>query len=69
MSDHIFKNVELTGTSTSGSDDAIKNALAKANESIRDIQWFHVIDSRGYVKDGVVNTWQVTIKVGFRLAD
>lgn len=69
MSDHIFKNVELTGTSTSGSDDAIKNALAKANESIRDIQWFHVIDSRGYVKNGLVHTWQVTIKVGFRLAD
>lgn len=69
MSDHIFKNVELTGTSSKSSDDAIQNALDKASKSIRGIHWFNVTETRGYVEDGKVQSWQVTLKIGFRLDD
>ncbi|MFT3720881.1 dodecin [Pseudorhodoferax sp.] len=67
MNDHVYKHIELTGSSSLGSDDAVKNAIAKAGESIRHIQWFQVIDTRGHVKDGKVAHWQVTLKVGFTL--
>jgi len=67
MSNHIYKLLELTGTSTLGSDDAIAKAIAKASESVRNIQWFEVIEQRGHVADGKVAHWQVTLKVGFTL--
>ena len=67
MSSHIYKLLELTGTSTVGSDDAIAKAIAKASESVRNIQWFEVIEQRGHVVDGKVAHWQVTLKVGFTL--
>ena len=67
MSNHIYKLLELTGTSTAGSDDAIAKAIAKASESVRNIQWFEVIEQRGHVVDGKVAHWQVTLKVGFTL--
>lgn len=67
MSSHIYKLLELTGTSTLGSDDAIVKAIAKASESVRNIQWFEVIEQRGHVVDGKVAHWQVTLKVGFTL--
>ena len=69
MENHTFKHIDLTGTSTESSDQAVNNALAKASESVRDIQWFKVTETRGYVSDGKVKTWQVSITVGFRLAD
>jgi len=67
MSSHIYKLLELTGTSTVGSDDAIAKAIAKASESVRNIQWFEVTEQRGHVVDGKVAHWQVTLKVGFTL--
>ncbi|WP_213955582.1 MULTISPECIES: dodecin [unclassified Variovorax] len=67
MSTHIYKHIELTGSSPNGSDDAVKNAIAKASESVRNIQWFEVLETRGHVKDGKVAHWQVTLKVGFTL--
>jgi len=67
MSNHVYKLLELTGTSTVGSDDAIAKAIAKASESVRNIQWFEVIEQRGHVVDGKVAHWQVTLKVGFTL--
>ena len=67
MSNHVYKLLELTGTSTVGSDDAIAKAIAKASESVRNIQWFEVIEQRGHVADGKVAHWQVTLKVGFTL--
>jgi flavin-binding protein dodecin len=67
MSNHVYKLLELTGTSTVGSDDAITKAIAKASESVRNIQWFEVIEQRGHVVDGKVAHWQVTLKVGFTL--
>ena len=67
MTEHVYKSVELTGSSSNGSDDAVRVALAKASESIRDIRWFEVLDTRGHVKDGRIAHWQVTIKVGFTI--
>jgi len=69
MSAHIYKKVELVGSSTTGSDDAIRNALARAKQSIRNMDWFEVAETRGHIVDGEVAHWQVTLKVGFRLDD
>jgi dodecin len=67
MSTHVYKLIELTGSSPTGSDDAVQRAIAKASESVRNIQWFEVCETRGHVVDGKVAHWQVTIKVGFTL--
>lgn len=67
MSDHIYKQVELTGSSPNGIEEAVSNALAKAHETVRNIQWFNIIETRGKVEEGKVAHWQVTIKVGFTL--
>jgi flavin-binding protein dodecin len=67
MSDHVYKSVELTGSSNKSSDEAIRIAIERASKTIRDIRWFHVTDVRGHVEDGKVAHWQVTLKVGFTL--
>jgi len=67
MSAHIYKKVELVGSSTKSSDKAVENALEKAGESIRNIDWFEVTETRGHVVDGKIAHWQVVVKVGFRL--
>ena len=67
MSNHVYKLVEIVGTSPSGTDDAIRNAIETAALSIRNIDWFEVIESRGHVKDGNIAHFQVTLKVGFRV--
>ncbi|HYP82517.1 dodecin [Variovorax sp.] len=67
MSNHVYKILELTGSSTEGSDDAVRRAIAKAGETVRNIQWFEVLETRGHVTDGKVAHWQVTVKVGFTL--
>ncbi|MDB5730293.1 MAG: hypothetical protein JWQ03_188 [Variovorax sp.] len=67
MSDHIYKLIEITGTSTVGSDDAVQRAITKASESVRNIQWFEVTETRGHVVADKVGHWQVTLKIGFTL--
>ncbi len=67
MSDHVYKSIELTGSSESSIEDACQRAVSKASETVRNIRWFEVIDTRGHVEDGKVAHWQVTIKVGFTL--
>ncbi|MGO1767811.1 hypothetical protein CAP48_06135 [Advenella sp. S44] len=67
MSDHVYKHIELTGSSKTSIEDAVNNALAKANETVRNIQWFSVTETRGHVVDGKVAHWQVSIKAGFTL--
>jgi dodecin len=67
MSNHVYKLIELVGSSPSGIEDAVQNALAKAHESVRHVQWFRVEETRGHVVDGKVAHWQVTIKAGFTL--
>ena len=69
MPDHIYKHLELTGSSTKSSDDAIRNALAKAAKTMRNMHWFEVVETRGHIDRGKVAHWQVTIKVGFTLED
>jgi flavin-binding protein dodecin len=66
-SKHVYKLIELTGSSPTSSDDAVAGAIAKASESVRNIQWFEVTETRGHVKDGKIAHWQVTLKVGFTL--
>lgn len=67
MSDHVYKIVEMTGTSTTGTDDAIRNAIARASKTVHNLRWFEVIEVRGGIDAGAVNSWQVTIKIGFTL--
>jgi dodecin len=67
MSDHVYKLVELVGSSTTSTDDAIRNAVETAAKTLRNIDWFEVIETRGHVADGKVAHFQVTLKLGFRL--
>ena len=67
MSNHVYKTLELTGSSPTGIEDAVKSAIAKAHETVRNIQWFNVTETRGHVVDGKVAHWQVTVKIGFTL--
>lgn len=69
MTEHTYKHIELTGSSEESSDQAIQNAIAKASETIKHMHWFNVIDTRGYIEEGGVKYWQVTIKLGFRMED
>ena len=69
MSSHVYKHIELTGSSTTSIEDAVGTAIAKASSSVRNIHWFEVIETRGQVENGKVAQWQVTIKVGFTLED
>jgi flavin-binding protein dodecin len=67
MSDHVYKMLELVGSSSTGTDDAIRNAIEKASRTLRHIDWFQVLETRGNVADGKIAHYQVTLKVGFRL--
>lgn len=69
MKDHVYKQVELTGSSTSSMEDAIQAAITRASKSLHNMKWFEVTESRGYIESGKVAYWQVTIKVGFTLED
>jgi flavin-binding protein dodecin len=67
MTAHTYKIIELVGTSLNGTDEAIQNGIAKAAQTIKHIDWFEVIESRGHIVDGKVQHFQVTMKVGFRI--
>ena len=67
MENHIYKLLELTGTSATSMEDAVNNALARANQTIRNMRWFQVTETRGDIENGKVKHWQVTIKIGFTL--
>jgi len=69
MSNHVYKIIELAGSSTKNIEDAVSNAIDKASTSIRNIDWFEVVETRGHVENGKVAHWQVAIKVGFTLED
>jgi len=69
VTDHVYKTIELTGSSSTGSDDAIRNAIDKATGSVRHMDWFEVVETRGNIRDDKVAYWQVTLKIGFRLED
>jgi len=69
MSDHVYKMVEIVGSSKEGIDDAVRNAIETTAKSIRHISWFEVVKTTGHVVDGKVAHVQVTLKVGFRIED
>ena len=69
MSDHIYKIIELVGSSTKGTDEAINNAVERATKTLRNMDWFEVVETRGHLQDGKVAHYQVKIKVGIRLED
>jgi len=69
MSDHVYKVVELVGSSSKGSDDAIQNAISRASSTLKNLDWFEVVETRGHINDGKLAHYQVKLKVGFRLND
>ena len=69
MPDHVYKHIELTGSSKTSIEEAIQNAVVKTNQSVRNMRWFEMVDLRGHIDNGIVSHWQVTIKVGFTLED
>ncbi len=69
MKDHVYKLIELTGTSPLSIEDAVTNAIKRANRSVKRLCWFEVVETRGNIDKGKVQHWQVTIKVGFAIDD
>lgn len=69
MSEHVYKSIEITGSSPQSIQHAIETAIAKASKTLRNLHWFEVVETRGHIDDGKVAHWQVTIKVGLRLDD
>jgi dodecin len=67
MNDHVYKTIEITGSSSSGVDDAVAKAISKASETVRNLDWFEVASIRGRIVEGRIGHVQVTLKVGFRL--
>lgn len=69
MSDHVYKVIEIVGSSQTGNDDAIRNAIARASSTLKNLDWFEVVEQRGSIQGGQVTHYQVTLKVGFRLEE
>ena len=69
MSNRTYRLTEIVGTSPDSIDQAVRNGIGRASQSLRHIDWFEVTDIRGYIRDGDVNHYQVTLKIGFRLED
>jgi len=69
MSDHVYKTIEITGSSSAGIEPAIKTALSKASESLKQLRWFEVTEIRGELDDADIKHWQVSVKLGFTLQD
>lgn len=69
MSDRIYKKIEVVGTSEASLEDAIQSAVAKSAESVRNMRWFEVVETRGRIEDQAVAEWQVTVKIGFAVED
>jgi dodecin len=69
MPDHVYKTIELVGSSSKGMEDAVQKAIGKASETVRNLRWFEVVDTRGQIETGRVAHWQVTLKLGFTLED
>jgi flavin-binding protein dodecin len=67
MQDKTYKLIELVGASGTSMEDAIQNAIARANQTLKNLDWFEVVEARGLIQDGKVNQFQVKLKVGFRL--
>ena len=69
MDDHIYKVIELVGTSTTTMEDAIQHALSRASKTLRNMRWFQVVETRGRIENEMIARWEVVVKVGFALED
>jgi dodecin len=69
MSNHVYKTLELVGSSPISAEDAVRTAVSRAATTVRNLRWFEVTETRGHIENGNVAHWQVTIKVGFTLED
>jgi hypothetical protein len=69
MADHVYKLIELTGSSTTSIEDAVQSAVTRAAKTVRNMRWFQVAETRGTINDGGVEYWQVTVKIGFTVDD
>jgi len=69
MSDHVYKKIELIGSSPESIEAAVENALARAKKTIRNMRWLEVTETRGHIENGKIDHWQVAVKVGFTLED
>ena len=67
MANHVYKVIELTGSSTEGIEDAVRGAVARASETVRNMRWFEVTETRGHIEGNQIAHWQVTIRIGFTL--
>ena len=67
MKDNVYKIIDLTGTSTKSIEDAVAQAISRANQTVKHLSWFEVVETRGNITKGKINHWQITIKVGFAL--
>ena len=67
MAEHVYKKIEIVGSSPNGMEEAVHNALSRASKTIRNMRWFEVTETRGYIDDGKIEHWQVTLKIGFTL--
>jgi flavin-binding protein dodecin len=67
VSTHVYKTIELVGSSPASSDEAVRNAIARASTTIRNLRWFEITQTRGHIEDGKIGHWQVTVKIGFTL--
>jgi hypothetical protein len=67
MSDHVYKHIELTGSSAAGIEDAIRNAVAKAGKTVHNMRWLEVTDTRAHIEGDQIAHWQVTIRIGFTI--
>jgi len=65
MDEHVYKKIEITGSSRSSVEDAVENAIKSASKTIQNMRWFEVVETRGYIENNKVGYWQVTIKIGF----
>lgn len=69
MAGHVYKKIELVGSSPNSLQEAIENGVAKAGESLHNLRWFEVVETRGQLDEGKIAHWQVTLKIGFTLDD
>ena len=69
MDDHIYRIIQIVGSSDKSVDDAIQRAVARASQTLRNLRWFEVVETRGHIEDGRVQHYQVTLKIGFTIAD
>ena len=67
MSDNVYRVIEVVGSSSTGTDDAIRNAIARASQTVNHLDWFEVTETRGHIEEGQIAHFQVTLKIGFTL--